>query len=119
MVVHNSKMKLLKVKGSEKLKMQQPTSLEAEPECSRRRKGSSTKSLEKKRYQKDDLVWVTSNRLVTEERRVSCSSLVNNESSPKEEMNLTIVSHSKGTKESHRQREKNAKVVGFKRMTKE
>ena len=47
--------------------------------------GSSAEDLGKKRYQKDDLVWVTSNRLVTEERRVGCSSPVNNESAPKEQ----------------------------------
>ena len=55
--------------------------------------------MEKKIYQKDYLVWLTNNRLVTEERRVSCSSSVNKESSPKEEMNLTIVSHNRSTEE--------------------
>lgn len=103
-------MKLLK-KGSEQLRMQQPTSLQAEPECSRRRRGSSVENLEKRGYQKDDLVCVTTNRLVTKERRASCSSPVNKGSSPKETMNLTIVSHNRGTKESHKQREKSAKAV--------
>jgi len=78
--------------------------LEAELECSRRRNGSSAENLEKKGYQKYDLVWVTTNNLVTEERRASCSSPMNKEGSPKEKMNLTIVSHNSGTKESHGQR---------------
>ena len=75
--------------------------------------------MEKKIYQKDYLVWLTNNRLVTEERRVSCSSSVNKESSPKEEMNLTIVSHNRGTKESHGQKGKSVKEVGLKRMSRE
>lgn len=95
-------MKLLKVKGSEQLKMQQPTSLEADSECSRRRKGSSAENLENKGYQNDDLVWVTTNRLVRKERRASCSSPVNKESSPKEKANLTIFIHNRGTGGSHR-----------------
>ena len=65
------------------------------------------------------MVWVTSNRLVIEERRVGCSSPVNKESSPKKEMNLTIVSHNRGTKECHKQIEKSAKGIVFKIMRKE
>ena len=44
---------------------------------------------------------------------------MNNESSPKEEMNLTIVSDNKATEESHTQRGKIFKGVGLKRMSKE
>ena len=51
--------------------------------------------------------------------RASCSSLVNKESSPEEEMELTIDCHNRGTKESHGQREKSGKAVGLKSMSKE
>lgn len=51
--------------------------------------------------------------------RVSCSSPVNKESSPEEEMELTIDSHNRGTEESHGQREKSGKAVGLKSMSKE
>jgi len=51
--------------------------------------------------------------------KVSCSSLVNKESSPEEGKELTIDGHDRGTKESHRHREKNAEAVGLKGMSKE
>lgn len=119
MVVLNSKIKLLKVKGSEKLKMQQLTSLEAKLDSSRRRRGSSAENMRMKGYQKDDFVWVTTNRLLIEGRRDTSSSPVNKESSPNETMNLTIISHNKGREESHKQNEKIAKEVRLKRMSKE
>lgn len=52
-------------------------------------------------------------------KKASCSSLVNKESSLEEEMELTIDSHDKGTKESHRQRKKSAEAVRLKGMSKE
>ena len=51
--------------------------------------------------------------------KVSCSSLVNKESSPEEGKELTIDGHDRGTKESHRHREKISKEVGLKGMSKE
>ena len=52
-------------------------------------------------------------------KKASCSSLVNKESSPEEEMELTIDSHDRGTGESYRQRKKSAEEVGLKVMSKE
>ena len=51
--------------------------------------------------------------------KVSCSSLVNKESSPEEGKEMTIDGHDRGTKESHRHREKSVEAVGLKGMSKE
>ena len=51
--------------------------------------------------------------------RANCSSPMNKEITPKEEMELTIDSYNRGTEESHKQRKKSAKAVGLKRMSKE
>lgn len=51
--------------------------------------------------------------------KVSCSSLMNKEGLPGEGMELTMDSYDWGTDESHRKREKSAKVVGFKGTSKE
>lgn len=75
--------------------MLQPTNLKVEEQgCSRR--GSIAGNLEERIYQKDDLVWVISSRLVTEKRMACCISLVDKESSQEEEMKMTVISHSRG-----------------------
>lgn len=51
--------------------------------------------------------------------KASCSSLVKKESSGEEEMELTIDSHNRGTKESQRQRKNTVQAVGLKGMSKE
>ena len=52
-------------------------------------------------------------------KKASCSSLVNKEISPKEEMEVTIVSHGRGIEESQKHRKNSVEAVGLKGMSKE
>lgn len=114
----NNKINLLKPKKSDQLKMQQPTNFKAkEKEYSRR--GSTVDNLQKRIYQEDDFVWVTSSRLITKTRRGCCSSLVDKKSSQEEEMKMIVISHIMGLEESPKHKKKTTKAVGLNGMSDE